>query len=200
MYCREGAKFSGCLLISWICKCRVFDLSSICSQTNIPTACYVLNHFSQIKIFQVEPPVLWSFRILKADWRLFFWWKGHFPLTAILPACLRLIRCPEFPSLSLHSEPYLERECCDFNCQRDSVICRKVGGQLKTGSIFCLIFCSILICYILFRDLIGCLLYGVFNLSTYHDSAFHPFIPSFIWFTQSIRNIWVLTVWEVPWI
>ena len=68
MHCGERAKFCGCLLISWICKCRVFDLSSICSKTNSPTACYALNHFSQIKIFRVEPSGLWSCRVLKGYW------------------------------------------------------------------------------------------------------------------------------------
>lgn len=36
VYCRERAKFCGCLFISWICKCRVFDLSSICPQQMSP--------------------------------------------------------------------------------------------------------------------------------------------------------------------
>lgn len=64
VYYRERAKFGGCLLISGLCKCRVFDLSSICSQTHILTARYVLNSFSRIKIYYVKPPVLRSFRIL----------------------------------------------------------------------------------------------------------------------------------------
>ena len=68
MHCGERVKFCGCLLISWICKCRVFDLSSICSKTNSPTACYALNRFSQIKIFRVEPSGLWSCGVLKAHW------------------------------------------------------------------------------------------------------------------------------------
>lgn len=64
VYCRERAKFGGCLLISGLCKCRVFDLSSICSQAHTLTARYVLNSFSRIKIYYVKPPVLRSFRIV----------------------------------------------------------------------------------------------------------------------------------------
>lgn len=117
VYCSEKAKCCGCLLIRWIRKCRVFDLSSICSKTNIPTACYVLNHFSQIKIFQVEPSGLWSCRMLKSYWRLLFWWKGHFPPTVFLLSCLRLITYPEGPSLSSTLNP--RKRVYGFSCERE---------------------------------------------------------------------------------
>lgn len=200
MYCRERAKFCGCLLISWISTWGVSDLSSICSRTNILTACYVLNHFSQIKIFQVEPTGLRSCRILKAYWRFFFSWKGHFPPTAIIRGCLRFIRCPECHSLCLPPEPLKE----NIVVSGANLYVEKLGVSWKQDQLFHFIFCRISI-FVQFYSrtwyVAHLIVYSVDSHIMIHyfiPLDMHLFIHSFI---QSIKNIyWLLTVWEIMWL
>lgn len=136
MYCRERAKFCGYLLISWICTCRVFDLSSICSQTNIPTAGYALEPF--FSDLNLPSGAFGAVIVQEAEGLLetFVLMEVVLSSNCHSPGLPQAHQMPRVLCSVAPSRTPARKSAVVAASKVGGTIYRKIGDQLKTGSIF----------------------------------------------------------------